>query len=166
MPNDIPRLKAPTLLTQLPRAALSAIPSLGGPLAELFDLVISPALVRRRDEWFKELADVVDNLEQRSDDLTLETLVNDEHFVSAVIQTTRTAVSTHESEKRIMLRNALLNSVVNPCTVADMENLFFSLIDSFSVSHIKILKFMWSGVGDLNKAEMGSLWTPTSIATG
>ena len=43
-------------------AVLSAIPFVGGPASELFAFLIAPTLSRRRDEWFKELADAIEKL--------------------------------------------------------------------------------------------------------
>jgi hypothetical protein len=38
------------------KGAISAVPLIGGILAEEMGLVLSPALCRRRDEWFEDLA--------------------------------------------------------------------------------------------------------------
>lgn len=139
------------------RALLSTLPVIGGPAAELFSQVITPALSRRRDEWLKDLADAVDRLEAARGNFKVENLVSDERFLSAVIQTTRSAIATHEPDKREMLRNALLNSVASPSSIEGIEDLFFALIDSFSVSHIKVLEFIWKGVATLNEA---GKWNP------
>jgi hypothetical protein len=48
--------------TMAGRAVLSAIPFVGGPASELFAFLIAPTLSRRRDEWFKELADAIEKL--------------------------------------------------------------------------------------------------------
>ena len=46
----------------LARAALSAVPIAGGPLAELFDLVIEPGVHRRYHAWLNRLAAMVDEV--------------------------------------------------------------------------------------------------------
>ena len=94
------------------RAALAAIPFVGGEVLSLV-LARSPKLVqaRRRDSWLKELADGLEETERKIDGFTIENLTQDEAFVSAVIEATRSAISTHKDEKRDALRssNALLN---------------------------------------------------------
>jgi hypothetical protein len=68
------------------RAALSAIPVIGGTVTEILSMVLAPAVSRRRDEWFKELADGLDELEKKVDGFEVEKLAGNEQFVSAVIQ--------------------------------------------------------------------------------
>lgn len=92
----------------LVKSGLAAIPAIGGALSELIDLVISPSLARRRDDWLRELANALEALEARVEGFRLENLAGNEAFVSATIQATRIAVGTHQREKREMLRNTLL----------------------------------------------------------
>jgi protoheme ferro-lyase len=91
------------------RAALAAIPVIGGTLTEVLSLVLAPAVARRRDTWFRELADALEEAERKIEGFTIENLAEDELFVSAVIEATRSAVSTHKDEKREALKNGLLN---------------------------------------------------------
>ena len=76
------------------RAALAAIPFVGGPITEILSLVLAPAVTRRRDTWFKELADGLEEAERKIEGFSVENLVQNELFVSAVIQATRAAIST------------------------------------------------------------------------
>ncbi len=45
------------------KAGLSAIPAVGGPVAEIFAAVIAPPLVKRRDEWIEAIAKHLKELE-------------------------------------------------------------------------------------------------------
>lgn len=121
------------------RAALSTIPVLGGLTTELMSVVLAPAVARRRDEWFKELADDFDRLREKVDGL-FENLAENEVFVSAVIQATRTAASTHQQEKREALRNALLNIALMQSPDDDQIQMFLRYIDELTVWHLRFLQ--------------------------
>ena len=123
------------------RAALAAIPFVGGSITEVLSLVLAPAVTRRRDTWFKELADGLDLLEARVQGITAEFLQHKETFVSAAIQATRAAVATHQREKREALRNAVLNTALTASPDEDKQVMFLGLIEAFSVTHLALLRF-------------------------
>ena len=123
------------------RAVLAAIPVIGGTLTEVLSLILAPAVLRRRDTWFKELADALEEAERRIDGFSIENLAQDEGFVSAVIEATRSAISTHKQEKRQALRNALLNIALHHSADEDEEQTFLRYIEELTVRHLRILKF-------------------------
>ncbi len=122
------------------RAALAAIPVVGGSVTEVLSMVLAPAVARRRDLWLKELADALDDLEQKVDGFSIENLGQDETFVSAVIEATRSAVSTHKDEKRDALRNALLNIALHRGPDENQQQIFLRYIDELTVWHIRMLE--------------------------
>ncbi|MGN6237055.1 hypothetical protein [Dyella sp.] len=63
------------------KAGLSAIPVLGGPAAEFFQLVIQPPLERRRVEWMAAIGEKLQKLEDEG--LKLEQLTENEEFITA-----------------------------------------------------------------------------------
>jgi hypothetical protein len=146
------------------RAALAAIPILGGSITEVLSMILLPAVARRRDEWFKEIADALDQLEARVDGFKVENLVDDEGFATAVIHATRIAIGTHQQQKREMLRNALLNIAVGRGPREDLQQVFLDAIDTFTPSHMKVLKFFWTGVADLNRAGVWDALHPLPIS--
>ena len=85
------------------------VPILGPATVHIVSQFLMPAYQRRQEEWFKELADGLEEAERKIEGFSVKSLVQDEAFVSATIQATRMAVSTHQREKRTMLRNAVLN---------------------------------------------------------
>jgi hypothetical protein len=70
------------------RPALAGIPIIGGAVTEVLSMVLAPSVVRRRDQWFKELAHALDEIERKVEGFKVENLQNDESFVSAAIQAT------------------------------------------------------------------------------
>ncbi len=57
------------------------------------ETVFAPPLERRREEWFKELADVTTELQQKVEGLTAENLSKNELFISVAAQATQIAHS-------------------------------------------------------------------------
>ena len=103
-------------------------------------MVLAPAIARRRDTWLKELAEGLEEAERKIEGFTVENLTQDEAFVSAVIDATRSAISTHKDEKRDALRNALLNIALHRSTDEDQQQIFLRYIDELTVWHLRVLQ--------------------------
>jgi hypothetical protein len=121
------------------RAALAAIPVLGGSITEVMSLVLTPAIAKRRDRWFKDLAEAVEQLEDKKS-ITIADLIGNEMFISAVVQATRAAIGTHQREKLEALRNAVLNIALSKSLDDEKQIVFLNLIETFSETHLELLK--------------------------
>jgi hypothetical protein len=141
------------------RAALAVIPVIGGTITEVLSIVLAPAVSRRRDEWFKELANGLDRLEETVEGFWVEDLVSNDAFVSAAIQATRVAAVTHQKEKRECLRNALLNLALGKTPGEELQHVFINAIDAFTASHVKVLNVLRNAAGFLTEH---GLWTAAS----
>lgn len=82
------------------RAGLAAIPIVGGSINEMLSLILAPSVERRRGEWLKDLANVVEELEKQVVGFDPKNLSGNEAFVSASIQATRVALSTHQKNAK------------------------------------------------------------------
>ena len=122
------------------RAALAAIPFVGGSITEVLSLVLAPAVARRRDTWFKEIADGLDQLEEKVEGFKIEDLQHNEAFVSGVIQATRVAVGTHQQEKLKALRNAVFNTALDKTLDEDKQTVFWNLVEALTGTHFIILR--------------------------
>ncbi|MGD0976162.1 MAG: hypothetical protein ABR866_18925, partial [Candidatus Korobacteraceae bacterium] len=80
-------------------------------------------------------------IEAKAEGFRVENLAQNEEFVSAAIQITRSVISTHKQEKREALRNALLNIALGRAPNEDMQQMFLSYLDSLTGWHIRILAF-------------------------
>lgn len=120
------------------KAGLSALPVVGGPAVELFQLLIQPPLEKRREAWMAEVGKKLQELESRGLDLT--NLQTNEEFVSAVMQATQVAMRTHKAEKLAALRNAIGNIATGQAPDETVQHLLLSFIDSLSEMHLRILK--------------------------
>lgn len=139
-PDDEDRLHARA------RAAIAAIPGVGGPITELMNMVLVPPVARRRDEWLRELAEVVEEIGRKVKDFEPTTLAQNDAFVSAFIRTSRIAIGTHRQEKRRLLRNALVKIGTGEACDEDMQEIWFRLIEDLTPSHLRLLNFFLSAV--------------------
>lgn len=138
------------------RAGIAIIPMVGGSMNELLSMVLAPGVMRYRDEWFKDLANLVEELGLRVDGFKPEKLAENDQFISATIQATRIATATHQHDKRVMLRNALFNVATEKGPKEDLQQVFFNAIEEFSPSHVKLLKVLWTGRQDLSRKNLFS----------
>jgi hypothetical protein len=141
------------------RSLISVLPGAGGSVNELLAFVLAPSVSRRRDNWFKDLADVIEEVKEKVEGFNVEDLGRNEAFVSATIQATRIAAGTHREEKRKILRNALLNVALGTGPDEDTQQIFLNIIDAFTASHVRVLDVLWRGPGRMTAI----LWDQSRI---
>ena len=140
--NKLPQAKAADHALTAVRAALSMIPVAGGPAAELFNAIVTPPLTKRRDEWLNSLAEDLVSLQKKVEGITVESLSNNEAFITAVMHATQAAVRNHQEEKIVALRNAVLHVASNTSPDEDLQMIFLNFIDIATPWHLRILKFL------------------------
>tara|TARA_R110002049_G_C9160924_1_gene560990 strand:- start:1017 stop:1793 length:777 start_codon:yes stop_codon:yes gene_type:complete len=123
----------------LVRAGISAIPVLGGPAAELFNHVIQPPLEKRKVEWMNSVAERLTQLEQESD-LDIDSLKDNDEFISAVMYASTLAIRTHNESKLNALRNAISNIAQGRAPDETLQQIYLNLVDSLTELHLRILK--------------------------
>lgn len=125
----------------LVKGGLGAIPVIGSLAAEVFGLLVTPPLDKRRAEWMNEVAQKLKNLEERKE-IDFEELQNNDQFIDVVLQATSYALKTSESEKIKAFQNAIINTATGDTPDKTISQIFLNQLDSFTVWHIKILKFI------------------------
>jgi len=124
------------------KVGLSAIPGIGGIIAECFSAIVPPAIQKRRDEWLIEIYYRLKALESKIEGFKIENLSKNDHFIDTLVQATQIAMRTHNKEKIEYLRNAVITSSITP-SVEESEQMFFlNLIDGYSPWHLKLLHFL------------------------
>ena len=126
------------------RKALSLVPGLGGPAAALIDLMLTPALEKRRIQWFNELAQLVNDLRARDPSLTVASLSADEEWIDAVLAATLVALRTRREEKWRALMSALAHIALRDEPDRDLSSVFLNLIDVLTPSHLRVLHMLQS----------------------
>lgn len=127
-------------LQPIVKGTTGAVPFVGGVLGEVMGLVWQPALVRRRDEWFRGLGERLDELEQNVEGIRER--LESEQVLTVTAQATVSAIATHQPDKRDALRAAVLNTVVAAEPDEEIQLLFLRLIDSYSAAHLQLLRFL------------------------
>ena len=123
----------------LAKAVLSAIPVVGGPAAELFAMVVTPPLEKRRTKWMHNVGETLNTLKEKGIDVG--ELSENEAFISTVLHASQAALRTHHQEKLEALQNAVVNVAVGNAPNEDIQMMFINLVDSLTPWHIKILRF-------------------------
>lgn len=121
------------------KAVLGSIPVVGATSSELLQLLVTPPLEKRRNEWMIKVGEKLKQLEQK-EELDLIKLANNDVLIDVVMQTTQLALRTSEKEKIEYFKNVILNSAVEENPNITEVQIFLNFISTFTVWHIKILK--------------------------
>lgn len=127
------------IVERVAEAGIGSVPLVGNALAVTFVTALNWRLEQRREQWFTQLAEGVEQLRQQVGGLGLEGLVDDDRFTDAVVSATRTVEHTHQAEKIDALRNAVLNSAVPGAPDADTQAIILNLVDRFTPSHLRLV---------------------------
>jgi len=126
----------------LAKGIISTIPTLGSPLSILFETVFSAPLDKRKEKWFQSLAETIEKLINKVENLTPEILSQNEIFISVSMQATQIALRNHQKEKLDALKNAIKNSINIKFIDENKILIFTRIIDDMTPLHLKILNFL------------------------
>ena len=121
------------------KSIASAVPTAGGPLSVMLETIFAPPIERRREKWFKQLAEVVSELEHRVANLSAETLSQNEVFVTVALQATQIALRNHQDEKLQALRGAVLHAGLPNGPDEQLQLMFLQFVDELSPVHLTLL---------------------------
>ena len=124
------------------RTIISSVPEYGGAAAEIFNMIIAPPLEKRRDEWMREISDVLQDLEKNVSGFTVEALSTNDAFIDLILQATQSALRTSSKEKRRALRNAVLNASLSSNPDIMLQQIFVNFLDSLTERHIQVLAML------------------------
>lgn len=139
--EEKPKLGASDIAHKIVKAGLSAMPLAGGPAAELFNAIITPPLARRRDKWIESIAEGLKQLEEKVEGFKIESLSENEMFITTVMHATQSAIRNHQEEKLEALRNAVLNATAPNPPEEDLQMMFLNWVDELTPWYLRILKF-------------------------
>jgi len=121
---------------------VNMVPVVGGTIAVALTVALNHTLNKRREQWFTELAEAVEELQGRFDGFYPEALADNEAFVDAVVTATRIVDRSSRREKIAVLRNAVLNSALSAAPDVDIQQLYFTLIDDLTPTHMQLLSVL------------------------
>lgn len=133
------------------KSIASAVPTAGGPLSVMLETIFAPPIERRREKWFKQLAEVVSALEQRVANLSPESLSQNEVFVTVALQATQIALRNHHDDKLQALRGAVLHAGLPNGPDEQLQLMFLQFVDELSPTHLGLLALFDSPVRWMEK---------------
>jgi len=136
-----PKAGKADLAHALAKAVISEVPLIGAPAAELFSLVVTPPLERRRAEWLNAIADRLKELETKMQGFKIEALKDNPLFITAVLHATIVALRNHQKEKLDALQNAVVNSARGIDIEENLQLMFLNMVDELTPLHLRVLKY-------------------------
>lgn len=140
----------------------SLVASLVPGTSELFNFLFTSPAMKRRDDW-------IESLEQRiifltnNQGVSIESLKNNEEFISAVFYASSLSLKTHLEEKRKILLNAVTNIAQNNDMHEAKQQIFFNYINEFSILHIKLLKFFNNPEEEIQRISISTTYLDSSL---
>lgn len=135
--TPIPKPSKSDATHSLVKAGLSAIPYIGGAAVELFQSVLQPPIEKRRIEWMESVGQQLKKLEDNG--LALESLQDNEQFLSACLYATQLALRTHQKAKLEAFKNAIANVALELAPEESLQHLFLNFVDELTEVHLRIL---------------------------
>ena len=126
---------------RLARMVAGGVPVVGATFVEYLNTAFPPQLQRRRDIWLSQLGERMERLEELGV-VDFEELMQDEAFVSTVMQAAQAAIRSHQQEKLDALRNAVLNTAIGQAPEDSKREMLLGFVDSLTVMHLRIFGFL------------------------
>lgn len=120
------------------KGGLALIPLAGGPLVELVDASWVPKHVKKMQEWYENVDKILKELLEKGI-ITMDQLMQDQHFASLFQKTTKAYLDNVEAFKRPALYSALKASLTKEIPL-DKKYIFLEMIDELNETQLLILK--------------------------
>ena len=136
--NDMKPTKGDVVYT-ITKAGLSSIPIVGSAASEIFSAILTPPLTKRREKWLNEIAERLQELEEKIPEFKIESLSENDMFITCISQATQSAIRNHQHEKLIALRNTVLNAAITSSIDDNIQLMFIQFIDALTPWHLNVL---------------------------
>lgn len=141
MNDNINKNTVGDLTHSIVKGGFGTIPIIGSLASEIFGLIVTPPLEKRRVEWMNEVADKLKELESNQK-INFNELAENDQFIDIVLQATTFALKTSERKKIDCFRNAILNTATGESPDKIKSQIFLNQLDKFTVWHIIVLAFI------------------------
>ena len=81
-------------------------------------------------------------LEKKIEGFTIESLSENDKFLTCTLEATQIALRTHQKMKLECLRNAVINTAIIGAIDDDKINMYLHLVEVFGENHLKLLLFL------------------------
>lgn len=141
MTDDPFKRRPEDVVNQAIRSGVGALPILGDVIKDWIPYVIGDPAQERRDDFMRQLGGRVIALEEHHAEFSPETLRDNEKFNAAVIEAAQGSLRTASAEKKRMLQNAVLNTVLWDIDET-RRHIFMQHIDRMTPLHVQLLDFL------------------------
>ncbi len=133
-------LSAKDLPLPIMRGLAGLIPFAGSTVSESISLAFSSPAQEREALWQECVTDTINELIEKVEHTSLETLASNESFLTAVISTSRSAMLTQRKEKIEVLKDVLFVSGMGVELHELLLITFLDLVDRYAPEHILLLR--------------------------
>lgn len=157
--QELGSTKASDHIANIVKAALNAVPFVGGSIASLIDDYIPESRQKRIEEFSSDLADEIERLEGSLN----EAYVKTEAFAYLFTRVYQDVTRDYQQEKLVAYRNILINALRVDVDASIQERYLF-LVEQLTALHLRVLSKFVSDqrnaidLAELSQAMMGSLF--------
>jgi len=138
VPADLEKTPTSDHIVNVVKAAISVIPTIGGPISSLVNDYIPNKKLKRLLDFTKQLSE---NIERFKDEIDEEFVKTDE-FAYLFEQTYKLVLENYQKEKLDSLLALLVNSLRGQDLKADTTEYYLKKIETLSPLHLGLLRFM------------------------
>jgi hypothetical protein len=124
-------------LVNILKAGLATAPFCGG-ITSLMSDYIPSSKFQRLEQFAKQIAEDLNNLQNHVDEAMIQT----DEFAFLFENCFRGVAENYQNEKLDAFRGILINSAIGVNLSEDEKEYFLNLVNTLSVLHVRILKFM------------------------
>lgn len=138
MTFKVPEEQVKDKIIESGKSTLELLPG-GAAIVKIFELLYKTPFEKSKIEFQHDICDALNKLTKKG--YIIEELRNDPEFLEIIHHATRIAVASFKEEKRLALKNAILNAAQRNAPEFAIQQIFLNHIERFTEWHIKILKF-------------------------
>lgn len=129
-------MKMSNIVKTTTTTAISALPWVGGPLANLINEVLNNSWQERRETFEKEFKSKFEKLDSQFEEKIRES----ENFASIFASVSREALCDVEGDKVHLYANAMINTIKKESFSNTKIHIFLNILSTLTVAHIDLLK--------------------------
>ncbi len=139
---EVPKEKDEDKIYSMVKSTLGLIPGFGGTISEIFSLILTQPISKRREKWMELVSDELLELNKSVDEFNIENLKMNNEFVSFLIESSQIALKTHQEEKINYLKNCVKNFLIDNNFKYDKKHSYLRIVDELTPTHLHILIFV------------------------
>lgn len=117
---------------------VSAIPIVGGPLANIMNEVLNSSWKRRREEVEKEFKEKIEKIDTAYE----QNIMESRNLASLFVGITKDALYDIEEQKIGNYANAIVNTIKKEALTDCKIHIFLNILREFTSAHIKLLRYI------------------------